>query len=262
VTAPWPFVAAMAIVGLVIGSFLNVVIYRVPRGESLISPGSHCPACDTPIKGRHNVPVLSWLVLRGRCAYCKAHISVRYPLVEASSAILFAGITARIGISPQLPAYLYLAAIAVVLTMIDFDVRLLPDSIVLPSYVVTTLLLTPAVASVGRWWNGERALIGMVSLLAVFFALALSYPNAINFGDVKLAGLLGLYLGWLSWSALAIGVAGSLLIAACTGTASLAVNRGTRAVAVPLAPCLLGAAVLALFVAAPVAGSYGTLLRV
>ena len=83
---PWPIVAAIALFGLAIGSFLNVVIYRVPRQESIVSPGSHCPSCDNPIKGRHNVPVVGWLLLRGRCASCRARISARYPLVELAPA--------------------------------------------------------------------------------------------------------------------------------------------------------------------------------
>src|SRR2546423_14532572 len=108
-TAPVPaFVGAL---GLVVGSFLNVVIHRVPRAESLLRPGSRCPACGTAIRPWHNVPVLGWLLLRGRCADCRGPISVRYPLVEAGTAALFVAVTARFGLSPVLPAYLYLAAL-------------------------------------------------------------------------------------------------------------------------------------------------------
>lgn len=252
---PAPIVLLLALLGLLVGSFLNVVIYRVPRGESLLQPGSHCPACETPLKPWHNVPLVSWLLLRGRCAYCQASISVRYPLVEAVTGALFAGITLRFGLTPQLPAYLYFAALAIVLVMIEFDVSVLPDSIIIPSYVIAPLLLTPAGAENGSWWTAERAILGMLGLLAVFFCLALAYPTFIKFGDVKLAGLLGFYLGWFSSAALLLGTVATLVFAvACTKTVTLATNRrdrGSAAVAVPFGVCLVAAAVLMLFLAAP-----------
>src|SRR5262245_3199570 len=124
---PMPFLLALsAVLGLAVGSFLNVVIHRLPRDESLLRPGSHCPRCRTAIRFRHNVPVLSWLVLRGRCAACGERISVRYPLVEAATAALFVAMAVRFGPVPVLPAYLYLVAVAVALAMIDLDVHRLP----------------------------------------------------------------------------------------------------------------------------------------
>jgi leader peptidase (prepilin peptidase)/N-methyltransferase len=252
----------MAVLGAAIGSFLNVVIYRVPRQESVVAPGSRCPECDTRIKSRHIVPVLSWLALRGRCYSCRSRISARYPLVEAGTALLFAAITLRFGLTLELPAYLYLAALGVALAMIDFDVRRLPDSIVLPSYIVTVVLLMPAGAAHADWQAGTRALGGMAALLALYFALAMAYPNGLDFGDVKFAGLIGLYLGWLSWTALFLTAIGSLLIACIGGTAALVTRHATRTLAVPLGPCLVGAAVLALFLTAPVANWYGALITV
>src|SRR4051812_32694592 len=118
--------------------------------------------------------------------------------------------------SAQLPAYLYLVTVGLALTMMDFDLRRLPDSIILPSYVVTVVLLMPAGAASANWYAGVRALTGMVALLALYFALALAYPNGLALGEVKLAGLVGLYLGWLSWNALFITAIGGLLIA-CLG---------------------------------------------
>src|SRR5689334_5346527 len=105
-----PLLSVVAVLGLAVGSFPNVGMYRVPRGESVVRPGSHCPSCQTAIRPWHNVPVFSWLVLRGRCATCKTRISVRYPLVELGTAALFVAVTARLGLSAALPAYLYLAA--------------------------------------------------------------------------------------------------------------------------------------------------------
>ena len=118
----WLLVVCTALVGLVIGSFLNVVIWRVPRGESVVSPPSHCPGCGHEVRPRDNIPVVSWLLLRGRCRDCGTGISIRYPLVEAGTAAVFVVLTLAIGFEPDLPAFLYLGAIGVALAMIDIDV--------------------------------------------------------------------------------------------------------------------------------------------
>ena len=259
--APFPVVAALALLGLAIGSFLNVVIYRLPRQESVVSPGSRCPSCEAPIRGLHNVPVVGWLLLRGRCANCRTRISARYPLVELGTAGLFAAITEHFGISVLLPAYLYLAAVGVALAMIEFDVRRVPDTLVLPSYVISVLLLMPAGAAQTDWWRAERALLGMAALLVLYFALCIAYPNGLTMGDVKLAGLVGLYLGWLGWGALLIGAFGGFLIAGVSGSA-IEASRHARGPAVPLAPCLVSSAVLAVFVTAPLTHWYTSLLPV
>lgn len=265
---PAPFVAVLALLGLLIGSFLNVVIYRVPRGESLVSPGSHCPSCETPLKGRHNIPVLSWLVLRGRCAYCASPISIRYPMVEAGTALLFAGIALRFGMQPQVPAYLYLAAVAEALVLIQFDVRGLPDAIVVPSYVVSGLLLIPAGAAAGDWWAGERAAIGMLALIALFFMLTLAFPHSVGFPEMRLAGLIGLYVGWMSWTALVVSIVATITLVPLIGKLSeiaaqvrdrmetLAPDGGFAAT---IAPCLIAAALVALFVVAPTGTHLGLL---
>ena len=127
--------------GLAIGSFLNVVVWRVPRGESVVSPPSACPACEAAIRPRDNVPVAGWLLLRGRCRDCSTAISPRYPLVEAATAGLFVVLALRLGADPVLPAYLYLAAVGLALALIDVDVHKLPDRLTLPSYVVVAGLL-------------------------------------------------------------------------------------------------------------------------
>jgi leader peptidase (prepilin peptidase)/N-methyltransferase len=259
--APWPIVAVIGLLGLLIGSFLNVVIYRVPRDESIMFPASHCPSCDEPIKAWHNVPVFSWLLLKGKCAYCHEQISARYPLVEAGTAALFVAITLQFGLSLQLPAYLYLAAVGITLALIDFDMRRLPDTIVLPSYVVSLLLLMPAGAVAADWSQSARALAGMAALLAIYFALALAYPKVISFGEVKVAGLAGLYLGWLSWAAVLVGVLLGFVLVACGGTAVTVTNRvSARPAAVPLGLCVIAASVIALFAAAPLTDWYGSLL--
>jgi len=252
-----PLVAAL---GLAVGSFLNVVIHRVPRGESLLRPGSRCPHCGTPVAARHNIPVLGWLLLRGRCAGCGQPISPRYPVVETVTALLFVAVTARLGPTPALPAYLYLAAVAVALAAIDIDVRRLPNAIVLPSYLVAALLLFPASAATGDWWAAGRGLIAMGALLAGYLAIAVACPGGMGFGDVKLAGLLGLYLGWLGWSALWVGAFAGFLLGAVAGALLLGLRRADRRTAIPFGPYMLAGALLALFVATPVAAWYGSLL--
>jgi leader peptidase (prepilin peptidase)/N-methyltransferase len=255
-----PLLLVAAVLGLAVGSFLNVVIHRVPRGESLLHPGSHCPRCGVPVAARHNVPVLGWLALRGRCADCGLAISPRYPLVEIGTALLFVAVTARFGLTPALPAYLYLAAVAMALAAIDIDLHRLPNAIVLPSYAVGALLLVPATAAHGDWWAAGRGLIAMGGLLAGYFAIACLYPGGMGFGDVKLAGLLGLYLGWLGWSQVLVGAFAGFLLGGVVGALLLATRRADRRTALPFGPYMLAGALLAVFLASPVATWYGSLL--
>ena len=142
-----PLIVVIAVLGLAIGSFLNVVIYRVPGGESLSRPPSHCPSCGHRIRNRHDIPLLDWLVLRGRCADCRARIRVRYPLVELLTAVLFVAVALRIADLHQLaalPALLYFTAMGISLSMIDLDVGRLPNAIIYPSYLVLGSLLAIA----------------------------------------------------------------------------------------------------------------------
>ena len=157
----------VVVIGLLIGSFLNVVIWRVPRGESVVAPPSACPACGHQIRARDNIPVLSWFLLRGRCRDCAAPISARYPLVEAATALLFAFVLLRFDWTWSLPAYLFLAALAVALALIDLDVHRLPSSIVVPAYPVLAALLLLASWNPGgpsRWDALLPAAIGGVVL--------------------------------------------------------------------------------------------------
>jgi leader peptidase (prepilin peptidase)/N-methyltransferase len=239
-------VVFVVLVGLVIGSFLNVVIWRVPRGESIVSPPSHCPGCGHEVRPRDNIPVLSWLLLRGRCRDCGTHISARYPLVEAGTAVLFGVLTLAIGLEPELPAFLYLGAIGVALAMIDIDVRRLPNAIVLPSYPVAAALLTLAAVVDGSWGDLLRAGLGMVALYAFYFLLALVYPAGMGFGDVKLAGVLGLYLGWLGWAEVVAGGFLGFLFGGVVGGALVLVRRAGRKSMIPFGPFMLAGALVAI----------------
>ena len=203
-----PLVAFCALLGLAIGSFLNVVIWRVPRGESVVSPPSACPGCHAPISPRDNIPVLSWLLLRGRCRSCGEPISARYPLVELLTAVVFGLLALRFGYTWQLPAYLYLGAIGVALAFIDLDTKRLPDRLTLPSYPVALILLGAAAFLDHTWDSWLRAILGGLAVGAFYFLLWFVYPSGMGFGDVKFAGVLGIYLGWISWGTVG-GVAAS-----------------------------------------------------
>lgn len=252
--------ALAGVLGLAIGSFLTVVIHRVPRGESLVRPRSHCPGCGAAVRPWQNVPVFSWLLQRGRCAGCGRGISFRYPMVELVTAALFVAVTARFGPTPALPAYLYLAAVAVALAAIDIDVRRLPNRIVLPSYVVGAALLVPVAAVGGDWWAAVRGLAAMAALYAGYLALALLYPGGMGFGDVKLAGLLGLFLGWLGWGEVLLGAFAGFLFGGAAGVALLVTRRAGRRTAVPFGPYMLAGAMVAVLLAGPITGWYGSLL--
>ncbi|MEN1973973.1 prepilin peptidase [Cellulomonas sp. P4] len=235
------------VLGLLVGSFLNVVVWRVPRGASVVSPPSACPACGTRIRARDNVPVVSWLVLRGRCRDCAAPISARYPLVEAGTGALFGLAAWWVGWDWVLPAVLYVAGLAVALALIDLDVRRLPDALVLPSYPVLVALLVLASASPGGtsdWPVLGRSLLGAAAFALAYGLIWVVYPGGMGLGDVKLAGLLGLLLGWFGWGAVVVGFFAAFLLAGLVVLGLLAARRIGRRSAVAFGPWMLvGAAV-------------------
>jgi leader peptidase (prepilin peptidase)/N-methyltransferase len=211
------------------------------------------------VRNRHNIPVLGWLLLRGRCADCSAPISVRYPLVEAGTAALFVAVAAKFGWSWELPAYLYLAAISVALAAIDIDLMRLPDKIVLPSYLVAPILLLPAVLTEHSWGAVVRGLAAAALLYTGYWMLA-ALPRGMGGGDVKLAPILGFYLGWLGWSSVAVGAFAGFVLGGLVGAALMAMQRATRKSRIPFGPYMLAGAFLAVFAAAPIADWYTSLL--
>lgn len=252
--------------GSVIGSFLNVVIYRVPAGVSIIAPPSACARCGHHIRPRDNVPVLSWLLLRGRCRDCAAPISVRYPLVEAGTAALFVAVALRFPLPFSsasataaalltVLAFAYLASASVALTLIDIDTRTLPNSIVLPSYPVGAVLLTAASAATGDVASLLRAALGMLVLGALYLALAL-ISGGMGFGDVKLAGVLGLFLGWLGWDVLIVGSIAAFILGGIYGVVLLVTGRVRRGSSVPFGPWMLAGAWIAILWGEWIAKSY------
>ena len=256
-------IVATGLLGLAIGSFLNVVIHRVPLKLSLSRPPSRCPDCEHPIRPRHNVPVLGWLMLRGRCADCASPIAARYPLVELATAALFVAVTlqlAHLQLLAALPAYLFFAAIGIGLAVIDLDVKRLPNAIVLPSYPVAAVLLTLAALIDGDPSALLRAAIGGLGLYALYFALAFAYPAGMGFGDVKLAGIIGAMLGYISYQAWAVGAFAAFLTGGLVGVVVIASRRGGRKTALPFGPFMIVGALIAVFASGPISDLYASLI--
>ncbi len=252
-------IAAVTLLGLAIGSFLNVVIYRLPSQSSLSSPPSACPRCDQSIRVRHNIPVLGWLLLRGRCADCSAPISVRYPLVEFVTAVLFVTVTLRLHSLHKLgvlPAFLWFAAIGVALTMIDIDHHRLPDSIVLPSYPILGILLTLGAVVDDAPAALVRSIIGGLALYLGYLVLAVAYPAGMGFGDVKLAGLVGAVLGFISFPALIVGAFAAFLVGGLVGIGVLISRRGSRKTAIPFGPFMLVGTLISVLASTQIAQLY------
>ena len=242
--------------GLIIGSFLNVVIARVPAGQSIVNPPSACPRCHNTIRPYDNIPVVSWLLLRGKCRDCALPISSRYPIVELATGLLFVLMGWRFGLSAELPAYLYLAAAGLALAAIDLDTQRLPNALTLPSYGVGgVLLLIPAVVD-GTWDAYFQAWLGALLLFLLYFALAWIYPAGMGLGDVKLAGVLGLYLAWLGWGSLIVGAFLGFLLGALVGVGLILAKKAGRKSRIPFGPFMLAGALLAVLWGQQLADGY------
>jgi leader peptidase (prepilin peptidase)/N-methyltransferase len=223
-------IVLIGFVGAAVGSFLNVVVHRLPRGESLVKPRSRCPACDTQLRAVDNVPLVSWLVLRGRCRTCDAPISPRYPFVEVVTAAVFVAVALARGVDSDLVLELPFAAVLVAVAAIDLEHRIVPNRIVIPAAVFG--LVAAALVDFGQL--PELLIAGAAAFTALFVA-ALAYPGGMGMGDVKLAGIMGLYLG--------IAVAPALLAAFAAGAGvGLAIlardGASARKRALPFAPFL------------------------
>ena len=257
--------------GSMIGSFLNVVAYRVPLHRSIISPSSACPECGVPIKGYDNIPVISWFLLSGKCRSCHSLISIRYPIVELGTGVLFGFVAWKLlpkvfsnlsftalnaSMVLVLIAFLYLASISVVLALIDLDTHTLPNWIVLPSYFVGVLLLGSAAAAKGDYDSMLRAGIGAISLALLYFVLAFAYPGGMGFGDVKLAGVLGLFLGYLGWGVLITGAFAGFVLGGLFGISLILLRKANRKSGIPFGPWMLLGTWVGVFFGAPISHGY------
>jgi leader peptidase (prepilin peptidase)/N-methyltransferase len=242
-------IALAALAGLVVGSFLNVVAYRLPRDESLVHPRSRCPSCGTQLRAIDNVPVVSWLLLRGRCHHCGAPVSARYPLVELTTGALYAAVVATQDDAVRIVLGLLLVTVLVPITLIDLDHRIIPNRITGPAAVAALV----AVAALDRDFLVE-ALVAAIAGGGFFLIAALLYPRGMGMGDVKLAAVLGLYLGR--------AVAPAILIALVSGVfvgAAIMVRKGAvegRKTAVPFGPFLALGGMIAFFVGNELVDAY------
>ncbi|MDR2347032.1 MAG: prepilin peptidase [Bifidobacteriaceae bacterium] len=258
---------AGGLVGLAAGSFLTVVISRLPDGQSLW-PRSACPACGHRIAAYDNIPLISWLVLRGRCRHCSAAISPLYPAVEAATALLFAAVGVFMRPLAVIPAYLYAAGLGLALALIDARTRRLPDRLVYPSYPVLAALLAAASWITGDWSALGRGGIGGLALGAFYFLLA-SVPLGrgpdgprwgMGLGDAKLAGLIGLALAYRGWGAFAVGALAAFFLGAVWGIGVIVKNRGGRPVTIPFGPWMCAGAGLGVAFGAPLWDIYRGLM--
>jgi len=237
--SPWPAMIYFFIIGACVGSFLNVVIYRLPAGKSLVRPGSHCPKCGAPIKPWHNIPVLSYLILRGRCAECGENFSPRYMAVELITAALFSACAVKFGVSATGIVMMALTASLVAITFIDIDHMIIPDVITLPGIIIglacSWLFLPTTVAD---------AVIGALVGGGLFLLLAVAVPGGMGGGDIKLMAMLGSFLGL---KAVLITIFLGSIAGSGGGLIGIAVYGKGRKSKIPFGPYLVIGALAAVF---------------
>ncbi len=247
----WPWTALL--MGLVVGSFANVCVYRLPLQRSLMRPGSACPGCGTPIKWWDNVPVLSWILLRARCRRCGVRISVRYPLVEAVNGALYFGLARFMPSSPRAAISMVFVTALLVLTLIDLDWQILPDVITLPG-IALGLLASLLPGPPTPLESALSAAGGYLAFALVARAAEWYYAQeALGQGDWKMAAMLGAFLGW---RALLVTVFLACLAGALVGLALMALRRSSRLTRIPLGTFLGMAGIIAVFAAEPVVAWY------
>lgn len=251
------FLAFSFVLGAIIGSFLNVCIYRIPAGESIVHPPSRCPACGSGIRWYQNIPILSYLLLRGRCAVCGVRISPRYPLVEALTGLLFVLVLYRFGFQWATPVYWLFAAALIVITFIDLDHQIIPDVISLPGIVVG-FLCSFAVP----WASWADSLLGILAgggslyLVAVGYEL-LTKKEGMGGGDIKLLAMIGAFLGW---QAILPIIFLSSFMGTLVGIPVMLIKKADSKLAIPFGPFLAAAALFYLFWGPPIIRWYLGLL--
>ena len=251
--------AAAGVFGLVIGSFIGVVVDRLPRQESIVSPPSHCVACSAPVRAYDNIPVVSYVVLRGRCRACGARIPPRDALLELGIGILFVLLAWRLTSAWALPAYCVLAAAVVGISAIDVEHMRIPSTLVYSTAVLGAPLLVLASAGTHRWSALLGALIGGAVAFAAFFTLFFAVPKGIGFGDVRLAGLCGGFLGWMGYREVIVGFLISFIVAGVPAAVLLAMHKVNRRTQIPFGPFLAAGTVITVLFGEPVIHAWASL---
>jgi leader peptidase (prepilin peptidase)/N-methyltransferase len=250
---------AAGVFGLVIGSFIGVVVDRLPRQESIVSPPSHCVACSAPVRAYDNIPVVSYVVLRGRCRACGARIPPRDALLELGIGILFVLLAWRLTSAWALPAYCVLAAAIVGISAIDVEHMRIPSTLVYSTAALGAPLLVLASAGTHRWSALLGALIGGAVAFAAFFTLFFAVPKGIGFGDVRLAGLCGGFLGWMGYREVIVGFLISFIVAGVPAAVLLAMHKVNRRTQIPFGPFLAAGTVITVLFGAPVIHAWASL---
>jgi leader peptidase (prepilin peptidase)/N-methyltransferase len=226
------------VLGLVMGSFLTVVTSRLPAGLSIVTPGSHCPACDRPLRGLDNLPVVSFVLRRGRCGHCGAQIPLRYLVLELGTGSAFALAAARLGHPAVVPAFLVLVAGLIAASVIDAAHRRIPAAVVYATAALGVPLLVAGSLWDGRAGSLASALVAAAVAFAAFFALFIAVPQGIGFGDVRMAPLCAGFLGWFGWRIAAAGLLSGIVLAGLYGAGLVVTGRAGRKTAIPLGPFL------------------------
>lgn len=239
-------IVAAGLYGLVIGSFLNVVIHRVPLHQSVVRPPSACPACQSRIAPLDNIPLVSWLLLRGHCRACSAPISARYPAVEALTSVVFIATALRFGWSTTLPAEIIFVAGLIALSFIDYDHLLLPKAVVYPLGALVAAGLVVAAGVDGSWHRLLVALACAGVEFTLLFAINAASPRSLGFGDVRFGPVIALALGWLGWRYALIGFFAANLLGAAVGVALIALHKAGRRTPIPFGVFLSAGAFAAL----------------
>jgi leader peptidase (prepilin peptidase)/N-methyltransferase len=247
------------IVGLMIGSFVGVVVDRVPRKESIVSPPSHCVACSAPILAYDNIPLVSYVILRGHCRHCGAHIPPRDAMLELGTGALFVLLAWRLGSVWELPAYCVLAASLVAISAIDVKHLRIPSPIVYVTAALGVPLLVLASAGTHNWSALLSALIGGVAAFVAFFALFYAVPKGIGFGDVRLAGLCGGFLGWIGYREVIVAFLLSFIVAGVPAAILLAMHKVQRKTQIPFGPFIAAGTVITVLFAHPLVHAWASL---
>lgn len=249
-------VALAGFIGLLVGSFLNVIAHRVPAGLSVVRPPSSCPKCGSEIRARDNIPVLSWILLRGRCRDCAEPISARYPIIELASAALFAVTASVVGAVWVLPAYLWFTGLTFVLSVVDIDHKRLPNRILYPGTIVAAVMLAGGAIADGDLPSLWRGIAGGASYFALLLLVALLARGGFGMGDVKLAFVLGLFTAYISWETLGVAVFGAFVLGGLASILLLLLTKASRKDSIPFGPWLVVGSWLAIAVGDSVAAWY------
>jgi len=249
--AGWIVTAAMAAAGLTAGCWLTMLAARIPRGESLRLPLGRCAVCGSPAALADLIPLLGWARMRRRCPECRQGFGAWYAAAGIVTAAALAAMWLRFGAAPELPAFCYLAVAGVPLGFIDARYQRLPDLLTLPSYPIGLAALgIGAIFVAGGGRHFVHGLIGMAAVWLFFVLQVLVYPAGMGWGDVKLSGIVGLYLGWFGAGAVIAGLLGGYLLAALTGIGLIATRRATRKSHLPFGPFMLAGALTVIVIPA------------